>query len=176
MSEIFPETPPVPAEPWRAAWMAFVDASGFEPSAVRDLASGDDLDPEWKTAWEAAAKAAIDTGAPAELRAAMAETHRMRAIVSNLLNLFGAPDGRRMRHASVTARTIDRYAGQAGVLAAALIRDRETAGEAAPDEAAALRELLDQATRAVMTKRWALTDSEKRIIAGFRQQAGLEAQ
>lgn len=45
---------------------------------------------------------------------------------------------------------------------------------AAMGETKAMRELLDQTTRAVLTKRWALTDSEKRIINGFRQQAGLD--
>jgi hypothetical protein len=61
MSEIFPESPPVQAEPWRAAWLAFTDAAGF----TRVPPSADAcLDPEWIAAWTAAAKA----GATAEVR------------------------------------------------------------------------------------------------------------
>jgi hypothetical protein len=65
MSEIYPETPPVPgmpdAEPWRAAWLAFTDAAGF--TRVPPTADAH-LDTEWIAAWTAAAKA----GATAEVR------------------------------------------------------------------------------------------------------------
>jgi hypothetical protein len=50
-----------------------------------------------------------------ELTAAKAETQRMRDVVCKLLDLFGKPDERRMRHASVTAATLERYAAEAGV-------------------------------------------------------------
>ncbi|MGH6656399.1 MAG: hypothetical protein ACRDVE_14490 [Actinocrinis sp.] len=40
-------------------------------------------------------------------------------------------------------------------------------------EAGKLRDLLDQVTTAVTGKRWALTAAEKRVIAGYRAQAGL---
>lgn len=50
-----PATPGQAApEPWRATWMAFIDAAGFEK---RPLAEGDELDPQWRASWEAAAKA-----------------------------------------------------------------------------------------------------------------------
>ena len=65
--------------------------------------------------WETTAKAAIAAGAPAELAAAMAETRKMRDVACKLLDLFSAPDDRRMRHASVTAATLERYAAEAGV-------------------------------------------------------------
>ncbi len=97
-------TPGQADEPWRAAWMAFLDASGFDP---RLYVEGDDLDPQWVAAWKATAQAAITAGAPAELAAAMAET---RALTGHLdlatrlmLDLGGdqlAASARRIRKAA----------------------------------------------------------------------------
>lgn len=46
---------------------------------------------------------------------AMAETRKMRDVFCKLLDLFSMPDARRMRHASVFATTLERYAAEAGV-------------------------------------------------------------
>lgn len=46
---------------------------------------------------------------------AKAEARKMRDVVCHLLDLFSQPDARRMRHASVTAATLERYAADAKV-------------------------------------------------------------
>jgi DNA-binding transcriptional MerR regulator len=56
-----------PVEPWRAAWTAFRDASGFDTSA--DRAPDDELDAQWIAAWKAAAQAAIDAATEGTIRA-----------------------------------------------------------------------------------------------------------
>lgn len=52
---------------------------------------------------------------PAELAAAMTESVKIRKVVRKLLGVFSKPDDRRMCHADVTAKTLDRYAAEAGV-------------------------------------------------------------
>jgi hypothetical protein len=49
-------TPGQADEPWRAAWLAFREAAGFDYAA--DRAPDDELDAQWIAAWKAAAKAA----------------------------------------------------------------------------------------------------------------------
>jgi hypothetical protein len=73
---------------------------------------------EGAAAVAAAAIARLDT--PGELADAMTKNVRLRKVVRKLLDLFSAPDDRRMRHADVTARTLDRYADEAGIFATRL--------------------------------------------------------
>jgi hypothetical protein len=47
-----------PVEPWRAAWLAFREAAGFD--YADDRAPDDELDAQWIAAWQAAA-AALET-------------------------------------------------------------------------------------------------------------------
>jgi hypothetical protein len=89
---------------------AYTTAMGYD-----DAAPYADLSPNYQRAYETSAKTVIRECAPAELAAAMAETRRVRDVACKLIDLFSAPDGRRMRHASVTAATIERYAAEAGV-------------------------------------------------------------
>jgi hypothetical protein len=69
-----------PLEPWRAAWLAYREAAGFDPRA--DLASDDEVDPTWRTSWESAARAAIQASPEAaelkRLRAALEEAFLLR--------------------------------------------------------------------------------------------------
>ena len=52
------ETPEqAPQEPWRATWLAFREAAGFE--YADDRTPDDELDAQWIASWKAAAQAAI---------------------------------------------------------------------------------------------------------------------
>ena len=101
-------------EPWRAAWMAFRDAAGFDTAA--DRAPDDELDAQWIAAWTAAAQAAI---AAQEPQPAPGELERALAVLAAERNQYHIALVRILRDASrdhctcsVVARTAERTLGQ----------------------------------------------------------------
>jgi hypothetical protein len=89
-------TAPTPGQATYEAWAARFGTLEEKPFA--------DLHPSDRDSWGDVAKASH-----------AAETRRMRDVVCKLLDLFSMPDARRMRHASITAKTLERYAAEAGV-------------------------------------------------------------
>lgn len=117
-------------------------------------------------AWDAAAQAAVAASA-------------VRDVVCKLLDLFSAPDGRLMQHASVTRSTLQRYAKEAGV-----VLDRPGAPQAAhvaPELAAAMRESrelreLVSEILAALEAAWEYGEfPADAAVDQWRQRAGLDA-
>lgn len=98
-------------EPKPAPELAQVLSSPAELARWVEASHGDH--PEWVDELRALLPA-TEQPAP-ELAAAMAETREVRNVLARALGLFGPPDHRHMRHASVTAATIRRYCDEGGV-------------------------------------------------------------
>ena len=62
MSAAAPGQASAAVEPWRAAWMAFREAAGFD--YADDRAPDDELDAQWIAAWTAAAQAVLNQAFP----------------------------------------------------------------------------------------------------------------
>lgn len=110
--------PPPPGDLPAIAAYAALTALSRETSPGQALADWAVLPELARDEWRASAAAAVNAARlaqPEELRAAMAEAGKVRDVACKLLDLFSAPDDRRMRHASVTAKTLERYAAEAGV-------------------------------------------------------------
>lgn len=165
-----------------AAPLQVADSRGMKMTCTSDAASPLTIKHEaagatWKEARDHYAESTLYDPPDGDWRvlALVAEVRRLRAAPAQKPHAAPGPDVCECGHAWAHHAFSDDVCAVAGC---PCTRPRP-AQQAAPELAAAMaetrkvRDLLDQATKAVQTKRWALTEAEKRIIRGFRQQAGL---